>query len=327
MLKNQKNKYMNSIKLRYNLALALILSSININAFAVVNTPLSCINNTKSTRLCSDIGNIESSHHSRIGVYAIDTSNNSVISYNGMQKFPFCSTSKIMVAAAILKQSENNQKTLSQVIKYSESDVINSGYAPVTSKNINHGMTIKQLYEVALEYSDNTAMNLLIDNLGGITMVNKFTQSIGDNEFHLDRNEPLLNSAIPGDERDTTTPKAMTISLQKLLLGSVLESREKELLLKSMINNTTGNTKIRAGVVYPDWVVGDKTGGGGYGASNDIGIIYPKNCAPIILSIYTTRDTKDAIPQTDIIAKITKLIIQDFSKNNICLDKNRSNSK
>lgn len=103
---------MNSIKLRYNLALALILSSININAFAVVNTPLSCINNTKSTRLCSDIGNIESSHHSRIGVYAIDTSNNSVISYNGMQKFPFCSTSKIMVAAAILKQSENNQKTL-----------------------------------------------------------------------------------------------------------------------------------------------------------------------------------------------------------------------
>ncbi len=60
-----------------------------------------------------------------------------------------------------------------------------------------------------LPFSDNAAANILLKAMGGPAAFTKFMRSIGDETTRLDRNEPDLNSNLRGDERDTTTPRAM----------------------------------------------------------------------------------------------------------------------
>lgn len=266
----------------------------------------------------SKIMQLESEFHGYIGIYVIDTQNKNVLSYNESRRFPFCSTSKFMVASAILKSSESNSEYLNQRIYYKSSDVLKSGYAPITSKNIKNGMTLFELSEAALDYSDNLAMNLMIYTLGGVDAVNKFAKSIGNTTFRLDRLEPELNSATPNDNRDTVTPISMVNSMKNLLLEDYLNLKQREQLTQWLKNNTTGNTKIRAGLPK-NWVAGDKTGGGSYGTANDIAILYPPNCSPILLGIYTTQNVKDAKPQDKVIVETTKIAIQELAKTNQCI--------
>ena len=153
-------------------------------------------------------------------------------------------------------------------------------------------MTISELSQAALDYSDNTAMNLLVAEVGDTVKVTNYAKSIGDEKFRLDRMEPELNTAIPGDSRDTTTPLAMTVSLDKLVLGKSLESSSQAYLAKWLKANTTGDKRIRAGLPQ-GWIVGDKTGTGAYGTTNDIGVIWAAKCDPIVISIYYTQDQKE----------------------------------
>lgn len=220
-----------------------------------------------------------------------------------------------------MKKSENNPTLLQKTIKYSQKDVDKSGYAPITKNYINNGMSVSKLCEAALDYSDNTAMNILINQLGGINSVNAYARSINDNTFRLDRQEPELNTAIPGDVRDTTTPKAMGNSLQHLVLKDALKLPEREKLISWLKNNTTGNSKIRAGVPK-GWVVGDKTGSGDYGTRNDIGIIYPPKCSPLVVVVYTTQNKKNTISHDEVIESATNMLINEFANTNQCLKQN-----
>lgn len=162
-------------------------------------------------------------------------------------------------------------------------------------------MSISELCQAAVSESDDTAANLLIKKLGGPQVVTDFARSIGDQDFRLDRTEPTLNSAIPGDPRDTTTPESMTQSLNKVLLGNILAPTQRELLKTWLKDNILGDKRIRAGVPKT-WTVGDKTGTGEYGTTNDIGIIWPPGSAPIILTIYFAQDKKDAAHREDVLA-------------------------
>lgn len=220
-----------------------------------------------------------------------------------------CSTSKVMVVANILHNSETSPNLLQKNINYTSDDVKKSGYAPITKNH--QSMTVMSLCKAAIEYSDNNAMNLLMTTLGGVEEVNIFAQSINDKDYHLDRMEPFLKSAIPGDKRDTTTPQSMATSLQKLALENYLKSDKRELLKIWLIHNTTGNARIRAGVPKC-FIVGDKTGTGDYGTTNDIGIIWPPHKKPIIIAIYFTGDKKNATAHDNVIASATRILINDF---------------
>lgn len=274
-----------------------------------------------ATDLNSQFAKLESANNGRIGIAAINTANNAQITYRADEAFPFCSTSKVMTVAAILATSLTESGLLNKKIYYDANYVNKSGYSPISKNNLATGMTIAELSVAALDYSDNTAMNLLIDNLGGISKVNKFARSIGDTKFTLNRTEPSLNSAIPNDSRDTTTPNAMTQTLKRLLLtDSVLKISQQQQLITWLTNNTTGDNRIKAGIPKT-WKIGDKTGTGDYGTTNDIAILYPTNgCAPIILSVYFTQYNKEAKPNEKIIQTATKLIIDNFSQSDSCLN-------
>ena len=161
-------------------------------------------------------------------------------------------------------------------------------------------------------------MNLLLKVVGGPKAITSFARSIHNNTFRLDRWEPDLNTAIPGDTRDTTTPEAMANSLRHLALGDILSVPQREQLKTWMKNNTTGDKKIRAGVPT-DWIVGDKTGNGQYGTTNDIGIIWPSKCAPIVIAIYLTQNKKDAVKREDIIASATRMALNELATTDQCI--------
>ncbi len=127
-----------------------------------------------------------------------------------------------MAVSAILKHSMTDSNLLQQRIIYKKEDLVD--YSPITEKHSTNGMTISDLCAAAMLKSDNTAMNLLIKKLGGIQAVTLFARSIGDKTFRLDRLEPELNSAIPNDPRDTSTPETMEKSLYQLSIGNALST-------------------------------------------------------------------------------------------------------
>lgn len=249
---------------------------------------------------------LELSFGGRIGLFAINTATGDYISYRADERFPVCSTFKTLLAAAFLKRSEESPELLGQKIKYSKNDIVE--YSPITEQHLEEGMTISELCAATVQYSDNTAANLLMKELGGPEAVTAFARSIGNNYFRLDRWETELNTAIPGDARDTATPRSMAHSLLKLSLQDGLGDTQRQQLNEWLIGNTTGASRIRAGI--PEgWLVGDKTGGGSYGTSNDIAVIWPLNRAPVIVSIYTTQNEETAKPRNDVVASAARIVV------------------
>lgn len=258
---------------------------------------------------------LRNSFDGSIGIYAVNTANHSTIQYHADKRFPIQSTFKVMAVSAILKQSMTDNHLLTQIITYKKEDLV--FWSPITEKHVADGMTISDLCSAAMMYSDNTATNLLVKKLGGPEAVTAFARSIGDSTFRVDGWEPELNSN-PNNLQDTSTPAAMEKSLKKLTLGNVLGSAQREQLVTWMKGNTTGDTRIRAGVPK-GWTVADKTGAGSYGTSNDIGIIWSPKCAPIFVSLYSIQNKKDATRRDDVIAKATTIVINSFAEKDTCL--------
>jgi len=248
----------------------------------------------------------------RIGVAAVDTASGKRLAYRSEERFPMCSTFKFLAAAAVLKRVDGGQQELDRFVSYDAKDILE--YAPITKAHLKDGgMTLGALCAAAIEQSDNTAGNLLLDTIGGPTGLTNFARSIGDETTRLDRKEPELNSASPGDERDTTTPVAMCADMQQLLLGNVLSESSRQQLENWLQHNQTGTLMIRAGVPKT-WTVGDKTGRCGNGATNDVAIIRPPAGAPILVAIYWMGSASSAEDRTAIVAEAARAVVESLSR-------------
>jgi beta-lactamase class A len=203
------------------------------------------------------------------------------------------------------------QEKLDRFVAYQAKDILE--HAPVTKTHLKDGgMTLGALCAAAIEQSDNTADNLLLDAIGGPVGLTNFVRSIGDKMTRLDRKEPELNSATPGDERDTTTPAAMCADLQRLLLGNVLSESSRRQLEDWLQQNETGSLMIQAGVPKT-WSVGDKTGRCGNGATNDVALIRPPGRAPIVVAIYSIGSTSPADDCAATLAEAARVVVEFLS--------------
>ncbi|HLB34672.1 MAG: hypothetical protein A3F67_10630 [Verrucomicrobia bacterium RIFCSPHIGHO2_12_FULL_41_10] len=271
---------------------------------------ISFISTSTSAQTNSSFTELEASSGGHLGVSAINTANNKIVQYHAEEHFPFQSTFKVMVVSAILKKSMADPQLLQQKVTYKKEDLLS--WSPITEKHLTDGMTVSELCAAAIIFSDNAAVNLLINKLESPQAVTAFARSIGDDQFSLEDREGNLNSA-PGDLRDTSTPAAMAKSLQKLALGNILGASQQKQLVTWMTDCTTGYARIHAGVPI-GWIVADKTGSGDYGITNDIGIIWPPNCPPIVIAIYFIQNKKDALRRDDVIASATKIILSELAQ-------------
>lgn len=247
---------------------------------------------------------LEKKFDARIGVYAIDTGTNRTVAYRPDERFAYTSTFKALAAGSVLQQNSIDQ--LNKVITYTKDDLVT--YSPITEKHLDTGMTLWEIADAAIRYSDNTAGNLLFKELDGPKGFEKKLRQIGDRVTKVNRFEPDLNEATPGDIRDTSTAKALATNLKAFTVDNVLPTDKRKILTDWMRRNTTGDQLIRAGVPK-DWEVGDKTGAGSYGTRNDIAIVWPPNREPIIIAILSSRDTKNATYNNELIAQAAKVTI------------------
>lgn len=203
------------------------------------------------------------------------------------ERFPMCSTFKLLATGALLAKVDTGQERLDQIVRFEIADVVD--YSPITESQADgDGMTLAQLCEAALTHSDNTAGNLILKHIDGPAGVTEFARTLGDTVTRLDRWETELNEATPDDPRDTTTPAAMAHCIDALLFGDALSASSQQQLSNWLIANKTGDAKLRAGLPA-SWRIGDKTGGGNYGTMNDVAVIWPPQRKPLIASIYMTE--------------------------------------
>jgi beta-lactamase class A len=250
---------------------------------------------------------LETRFDTRLGLHAVDTGSGRELAHRADERFPLCSTFKVLAVAAML--AGNPPEHLQTRVRYDATDVVEA--SPVTADHVGDGLTLAELCDAALRYSDNTAGNLLLDDIGGPGAVTAFARSLGDDVTRLDRRETELNSAIPGDERDTTSPRAIAADLRELILGTRLDVADRTLLTDWMVGNTTGGTRIRAGLPA-DWRIGDKTGAGSYGTVNDIAVAWPPGAAPIVLAVLSTRNGEDEKGDNAVIAEAARIVAAEL---------------
>ena len=257
---------------------------------------------TKSDR---EFAKLEEKYDANLGVFALDTGTNKTVTYHPDERFAYASTHKALAVGALLHQK--SIEDLNERIFYTRDDLVN--YNPITEKHVDTGMTLRELADASLRYSDNTAGNLILQQLGGPDGFKEALEKIGDDVTLPERFEPDLNEVNPGETHDTSTPRALAASLQKYVLGQALPEDKRALLTDWMKRNTTGDALIRAGVPK-SWEVADKTGAGSYATRNDIAILWPPKGDPIVLAILSNRAEKDAEYNDKLIAEAAKQAVK-----------------
>ena len=242
-------------------------------------------------RAVADLIALERRFDARLGVFAIDTGSGRTVEHRADERFAYASTIKALAVGALLAQT--SAADLQRAVPITSGDLAPAS-SPVTEQRVGGAMTLDELCDAAVRFSDNTALNLLLRELGGPAGLDAALERVGDRVTEVSRTEPELNSAVPGDPRDTTTPRALATTLRAYAVdGAETDADDRDRLADLLRRNTTGDALVRAGV--PDgWVVGDKTGSAAYGTRNDVAVVTPPGRPPVVVAVMSSRAAQDA---------------------------------
>ena len=252
---------------------------------------------------------LEDQHNAKVGFYGLNLRSNRMLGYRENDMFATCSAFKAYVAAQILQKDQRGELRLADEV-YIDPALFVPVASPITEPNIGGWMSLSDLCAAAVRQSDNTATNLMLELLGGPASVTQFARSVGDDRTWMVRLEPDLNTAHPGDPRDTTSPRAMGTGFLTMLTGDVLDEPRRTQLEEWMRTIVTGDKRIRAGLP-PGWGIADKTGAGDYASTNDIGVAFGPNGERLLLAVMTrTRSDDPQASRSDaLIADVTRLTV------------------
>jgi beta-lactamase class A BlaZ len=281
-------------KLIFLIAIALVLSACNSNSSHA-----------------KELNDLEKKYNAHIGVfYALDTKSGKEVKFNSDKRFAYASTSKAINSAILLEQVPYNK--LNKKIHINKDDIV--AYSPILEKYVGKDITLKELIEASMAYSDNTANNKIIKEIGGIKKVKQRLKELGDKVTNPVRYEIELNYYSPKSKKDTSTPAAFGKTLNKLIANGKLSKENKKFLLDLMLNNEkSGDTLIKDGV-SKDCKVADKSGQAiTYASRNDVAFVYPKGQSePIVLVIFTNKDNKSDKPNDKLISETAKSVMKEF---------------
>ena len=247
---------------------------------------------------------------SRLGFAMHDYDNGKIWKYRATQRFPISSTFKPILCGAILKKMDEGKEHLERDIPILIESLVS--WSPVTKKRVGSTMTLDELCHAAITMSDNSAGNLLLEQIGGPESFTYFMRSLGDSSTHLDRWETELNEGLPGDPRDTTTPDAILKSLHALTIGDVLSENARNKLIEWLKADQVADSLFRASL--PEgWKIGDKSGAGGHGSRSIIAIIWPPNRGPVLVALYLTETNAGLAILNKAVAEIGAAIVEELN--------------
>lgn len=255
-------------------------------------------------QMTAAVRQLEAKAQGRLGVHVIDTANGHEFGYRSDELFMMLSSFKLLASALVLARVDRGEESLERRIRYRKQDLV--PWSPVTEAHADgEGLTLAELCHATITTSDNTAGNLILASYGGPKILTQFARQVGDKVTRLDRIEPDLNTRVEGDNLDTTSPRAMAMTMSKLLVRDALSPSSRKLLRQWLLENTTGGKRLKAGVPV-DWTVGDKTGTNKTDA-NDIGILLPPQGAPVLVTAYLSDSPATSQIKDETLAEVGRL--------------------
>src|SRR5918997_4030197 len=143
----------------------------------------------------SPLRRLERRFDARLGVYALHTGTGEALAHRADERFAFCSTFKGLAAAAVLARARD----LDRVVRYREADLMASSV--VTRDHVATGMTLRQVCDAAVRFSDGTAGNLLLREIGGPAGLTDYLPGLGGTVTRSDRTEPHLARRVAAPVR------------------------------------------------------------------------------------------------------------------------------
>lgn len=259
-------------------------------------------------KLDERLTSLEDDYDARVGVSAVDTASGTTIDHRGDERFGFASSLKVFAVAELLDRTST--KELEKHVTWTQADVDQAGWTPVTSKHVDDGLPLAEVAESALGVSDNAAMNIVLNELGGPAGLDKALEDAGDTTTEVTAEEPELNDIEPGSTANTTTPTAFTAGLQDLLDPSRLSADDRDVLLDWMSDNATGDPLIRAGAPEK-WTVQDKSGHADT-IQNDIAVVTPPGRQPVVLSVLTETEDPESEEGAALVAAVAEAVLDSF---------------
>lgn len=249
---------------------------------------------------------IEATVGGRLGVAVLDTGTGRLDGHRLDERFPMCSTFKWLAAACVLHRVDLKQERLDRRIRYGREVLL--AHSPITEKHVGEGMTLAGLCEATVTVSDNAAGNLILQSFGGPPGLTRYARSLGDAVTRLDRWETELNEATPGDPRDTTSPRAMAMLLRATMVGDALSPPGRDQLVRWMEATSTNGKRLKADLP-PGWRLGSKTGTGGRGTTNDVGVYWPpEGRPPVVVAVYLTECEAPEAARSGAVAAVARRV-------------------
>jgi beta-lactamase class A len=256
------------------------------------------------------LAELESRYGARVGLSVVDTGTGTALEHRGDERFLYASTLKALAAAALLDATE--PADLDEVITWTAADVAAAGYSPATDAAVDTGLTLGELAEAAVRQSDNTALDLVLEHLGGPAALDAALAAQGDDVIDVVHTEPELNRPTPGSTADTTTPAAFRALLTRVVAGDWLDDGDRAQLLDWMSGNATGDALVRAGA--PEgWTVADKSGGAGP-VRDDVAVVTRPGGAPVVIAVLTTRTDPAAAYDDALVAEAARAALAAISR-------------
>jgi beta-lactamase class A len=259
--------------------------------------------------LQNDLAGIEAKSGGHLGVAVLDTASGTRADYRGNERFPLCSTFKVLAVSAVLKRVEAGHERLDRGFVLKRTDLV--AYSPVLKDRVGDTITLAELCAAAMTESDNTAADFVLKSIGGPAAVTAYARTIGDTVTHLDNNEPLFSRTKPVGlaKADMTTPMAMVNDLQTLVLGDALAPNSREQLKGWLLGCKTGDRRLRAGLPT-GWQCGEKTGSDeSHGSTNDIGLLWPPQRPPVIVAAYLTQTKAKYEDREGALADVARAVV------------------
>lgn len=257
---------------------------------------------------------IERQSGGRMG-FAVALASGETVNWRGHERFAFCSSFKLSLAALILSGAEKGEWRLDEKLQFGPPDVLSN--SPALQARLSQGViSIEDAAEAVQKQSDNGAANLLMRRIGGYDRVNRFWRGLGDTVSSLDDYETALNRVPPGGLRNTTTPMAMAGNLLKMFRQDALSPVVADRLKGWMHETTTGSKRLRAG--FPaGWWAGDKTGTGLpadiRGTYVDLAWVAPPRHAPFAVAAFYNppKPTPDGDSHAEkLLAQVGRIVAQ-----------------
>ncbi|MBF0750612.1 MULTISPECIES: class A beta-lactamase [unclassified Pasteurella] len=242
-----------------------------------------------------------------IGVALLSSDGEVLFEYQGNRAFPLNSTHKAFICGIALDLAEDNALSFTQKLPIQATDIVS--YSPITKNKTT--MNLAELCSAAVSYSDNTAANLIVKQIGGVKAVSDYFKQHGLNKTRLDRREPEMNRDNLQKGLDLTTPIEAARLLHQFVFTDLLTAPSKMLLTQWMLDDQVANDLLRS-TLPEGWKIADKTGAGSHGSRSIISIFWKPDGTGYLLSIYLTNTRATMAQRNQAIAEIGRVIFEQL---------------